>query len=107
MEEDHLEILLEDIRSKVEVISEGYNMLNQKIDGVAADLVETRQELKEKIAIEVRTLHQKIDEKFGALDQKIDKVAADLDQKIDKVVVDLAAHRADTETHRGYQVAER
>jgi len=85
MKKEHLEVLLEDIRSKVEVIAEGYDLLNRKIDRVAADL----------------------GQQIAAVDKKIDRVAADLKKEIKTVASDLAAHRADTEIHRGYRVAER
>ena len=136
MEKDHLEILLEDIRGKFDLVLEGHDTLRQEIRG-------TREELGEKINLvdfKVETLNQKIDgveerltqkidgveesltQKIdgvrdsldrkidgvrGDLTQKIDSVEARLSDKIDAVAADLAAHRADTEGHRtGYQVSE-
>lgn len=81
MEKDHLEILLEDIRSKFDLVLEGHDVLR-------SELRETRTELKEEIAL-------------GNF--KIDL----LNKKIDVVAADLAAHRADTEAHHGiYRVKE-
>jgi len=73
MEKGHLEILLEDIRSKFELVLEGHTALDKKID--------TRfDELNEKIE------HNSF--KIDAMNKKIDAVAAD-----------LSAHRKDTEAH--------
>jgi len=125
MKKDHLEILLEDIRGKFDLVLEGHDTLRQEIRG-------TREELGEKINLvdfKVETLNQKIDgvrddlnqkingvrDELGqkidgveeSLTQKIDSVEARLSDKIDAVAADLAAHRADTEGHRaGYQVSE-
>ena len=85
MEKDHLQIILENIDSKFNVVIEGYNALDQKIDSV-------RDELKQDIA---------------HLDFKIDTVNNHLTKKIDAVAADLKAHRADTEAHAGiYRVKE-
>ena len=81
MKKDHLEILLEDIRGKFDLVLEGHDTLRQEIR-------DSREELCEKINL--------VDFKVGTLNQKIDAVAAD-----------LAAHRADTEGHRtGYRISE-
>jgi hypothetical protein len=81
MKKDHLEILLEDIRGKFDLVLEGHDTFRQEIQG-------TREELCEKINL--------VDFKVETLNQKIDAVAAD-----------LAAHRADTEGHRtGYRISE-
>jgi hypothetical protein len=73
MEKDHLEILLEDIRSKFELVLEGHDALRS----------------------EIRELGRKSDERFDLVDFKIDT----LNKKIDAVAVDLSAHRKDTEAH--------
>jgi hypothetical protein len=81
MKKDHLEILLEDIRGKFDLVLEGHDTLCKEIR-------DSREELCEKINL--------VDFKVGTLNQKIDAVAAD-----------LAAHRADTEGHRtGYRISE-
>ena len=114
MEKDHLEILLEDIRGKFDLVLEGHDVLHKEIR-------DTREELCEKVNLvdfKVETLNQKIDGVRDSLDrkidgveesltQKIDGVRDELGQKIDAVAADLAAHRADTEGHRtGYRVSE-
>jgi len=82
MQKDHLGILLEDIKSKFDLVIEGHDTHRQEIQ-------ETRQELNEKI--ELNSL-----------------LVKGVNKKIDAVAADLAAHRADTESHdRGYKVSEK
>jgi hypothetical protein len=82
MQKDHLAILLEDIKSKVDLVIEGHDALRQEIQ-------ETRQELIEKIELN-------------------SFLVKGINNKIDDVATDLAAHRADTESHsRGYKVSEK
>jgi hypothetical protein len=81
MQKDHLEILLEDIRGKFDLVIEGHDALNRKIDTKF-------DELKEEIG------HNSF-------------LIRNLNDKIDGVAADLSAHRADTEAHHGvYQVKE-
>ena len=84
MEKDHLEILLEDIRGKFDLVLEGHDVLHKEIR-------DTREELCEKINL--------VDFKVGALNRKIGDVETSLSQKIDGVAENLAAHRRDTEAH--------
>jgi hypothetical protein len=136
MKKDHLEILLEDIRGKFDLVLEGHDTLfkeiqdtreelgekinlvdlkvetlNKKIDGVDANLNQKIDSVEEKLdrkidGVEER-LNQKIDSVEEKLDRKIDGVEERLSQKIDAVASDLSAHRADTEGHRSvYQVKE-
>jgi hypothetical protein len=92
MQKDHLEILLEDIRSKSDLVLEGHEVLRDEIR-------ETRTELKKDI--ELNSF------KIDSLNQKIDGVEDKLSKKIDGVSADLKAHRADTEAHHGgYRVKE-
>ena len=125
MEKDHLEILLEDIREKFDLVLEGHGALHKEIR-------DTREELCEKINLvdfKVETLNQKIDGVRDSLNHKIDGVQSNLNQKIDgvqdslnrkidgvrdelgrkidAVAEDLAAHRRDTEAHPSvYKVKE-
>jgi predicted nucleic acid-binding Zn ribbon protein len=80
MEQDHLEILLEDIRGKFELVLEGHTSLHAKIDANQA----------------------KAEERFDHVDFQLKT----LNTKIDLVKADLAAHRADTEAHPRWQVRE-
>ncbi len=93
MQKEHLEILLEDIRGKFELVLEGHGSLQRSIE-------EQGRKTDERFDL--------VDVKFDALNQKIDAVAANLkttderlNQKIDAVATDLKAHRSDTEAHHG------
>jgi len=99
MEKDNLEIVLENILGKFELVLEGHDALRKEIR-------DTREDLGEKIDL--------VDFKVEALSRRVDGVAADLKEvdtrlskKIDGVAADLKAHRADTEAHPGlYRVGE-
>ena len=126
MQKDHLEILLEDIRGKFDLVLEGHevlrseiretrtelkkdielsnfkiDILNKKIDGVAADLNATDQRLSGKIDAVDEKLSKKIDAVDEKLSKKIDAVEKNLSQHISVVAADLKSHRADTEAHHG------
>ena len=117
MQKDHLEIILEDIQDKFDLVLEGHAALDKKID-------KKFDQLSEKIDInsfKIDALHQtvkqnsqKIDAldekvernslKIDALDEKVEKNSQKidvLDKKIDAVAADLKAHRQDTEAHPG------
>ena len=104
MEKDHLEILLEDIRGKFDLVLEGHAALDRKIDS-------RFDELNEKVehnTFMIGVLNDKIDAVDQRLSQKIDDVERGLTEKLDAVAADLSAHRADTEAHHGvYRVKER
>lgn len=81
MEKEHVEILLEDIKEKFDLVLEGHQSLR----------------------LDIKDLRQDMNEKFELVDFKIDT----LKDKIDNVAADLAAHRADTETHpKGYKASD-
>ena len=95
MKKDYLEIILEDMNSKFDLVLEGHAALDKKID-VKFD------ELSEKIELnsfKIDTLNKKMDAVDERLSKKIDAVDEKLSQKIDAVAADLKAHRADTEAH--------
>ncbi len=75
MEKDHLEIILESIDNKFQLVLEGHSSL-------ANQIAELRQETNERFDL--------VDFKFQVMNDKIDAVAAG-----------LQAHRADTEAHDG------
>lgn len=112
MEKEHLEVLLEDIRGKVEMVAEGYDLLNRKIDRFEANLSEKIGENTTRINL----LNRKIDrvaadlaetrEELTNTRQELTNTRQELNAKIDKVAANLQAHRDDTESHRGYLVAE-
>jgi phage host-nuclease inhibitor protein Gam len=107
MKKEHFEILLEEMRSKFDLVFEGHDMLNRKIDRVAADLNQRIMDVDRKIDRVAISLTERIEKVNADLTARIEKVNADLTARIDKVAADLTAHRADTESHRGYRVAER
>jgi len=95
MEKDHLEVLLEDISGKLDLVLKGNDILHKEI-------IDFRQDLSERISFvdfKVEALNQKIDGFRSELSQKIDGVEGRLSKKIDAVASDLSAHRADTEAH--------
>jgi chaperonin cofactor prefoldin len=115
MEKDHLEMILEDIQSKFELVLEGHEALRKEIrdarnesnekHGHAFSLIE---ELNKKIDNVETKLTKRIDDVETKLSKRIDSVQHELTKKIDSVAVDLAAHRADTESHpKGYKVSDR
>lgn len=99
MEKDHLEVLLEDIRGKFDLVLEGH-------DSLRGEIRELGRKTEERFDL--------VDFKIDTLNQKIDTVAADLKMtderlsgKIDAVAANLSAHRTDTEVHRNvWQVKE-
>ena len=81
MEKEYLEVILENIDKKFDIVIEGYSTLDRKIDNLA----------------------KRTDERFDLVDFKFE----DLSEKIDSVAADLKAHREDTEAHHGiYRVKE-
>ena len=131
-----MEIILEDIREKFDLVLEGHETLrgdiretrqafNEKLDlvnfkvdtlhqrvenvreGLTDKIENVREGLTDKIENVREELVEKIDNVREELVEKIDNVEAGLSEKIDAVAEDLAAHRADTESHRkGYKVSD-
>lgn len=81
MEKDPLEIFLEDISNKLDLVLECQSALDRKFD-----------------------------RRFDELNQKVDHnsfMIGVLNKKIDAVAADFSAHRADSESHHGiYRVKE-
>ncbi len=110
MQKDYLEVILEDMNSKFDLVLEGH----ESIRGEIRDLAQKTEERFDLVDFKIDTLNQKIDTVDEKLTRKIDDVADDLKAtdarlggKIDAVASDLKAHRADTEAHHGvYQVKE-
>ena len=115
MQKDYLEVILEDMNSKFDLVLEGH----ESIRGEIRDLAQKTEERFDLVDFKIDTLNQKIDavdekltRKIDTVDEKltrkIDDVADDLKAtdarlggKIDAVASDLKAHRADTEAHHG------
>ena len=120
MEKDHLEILLEDMHGKFDLIIEGHaaldrkidnkfeelnekiafnsfkiDALNTKIDGVEAKLSQKIDDVETKLTQKINAVETKLTQKIDAVEtkltQKIDGVEAKLSQKIDGVAADLKA----------------
>ena len=83
-----MEILLEDIRGKFDLVLEGHDSLRKEIrDG--------REESNEKhdlTAFQIKALNNKLDDKTQELHNKIGDVEDRLTKKIDAVANDLAQH---------------
>jgi predicted PilT family ATPase len=104
MKKDHLEIILEDIQSKFELVLKGHDALRKEI----RDAREESNQKHDHTAFLIQVLNKKIDEVDGRLSKKIDDVDARLSMKIDGVAADLSAHRRDTEAHRAdYGIREK
>ena len=91
MKKDHLEVILENIDSKFDLVLEGYSTLNQKIDN---------------LALRTDERFDLVDFKFEAVQERLNTFEKALGDKIDAVATDLKAHRTDTEAHGIYQVKE-
>ncbi|MDO9079891.1 MAG: hypothetical protein Q7U44_03755 [Desulfuromonadales bacterium] len=103
MKKENLEILLEDISSKFDLVLEGHEVLRSEI----RELSRKTDERFDLVDFKIDTLNKKIDAGDKRLSDKIDAVDEKLSKKIDAVAVDLKAHRSDTEAHCGvYRVKE-
>lgn len=114
MEKGHLEIILEDIKERFDLVLEGHQGLRHDIKDLRQDMNERFELVDFKIDVlnkKIDSVHDRLDAKIDTvhdkLDAKIDRVEEKLSMKIDGVAADLAAHRADTESHpRAYKVSE-
>ena len=99
MQKDHLEIILEDMNSKFDLVLEGHQVLHREI----LDLSRKTDERFDLVDVKIDALNTKIDgvaDDLKATDERLSK-------KIDGVAADLKAHRSDTEAHHGvYRVKE-
>ncbi len=103
MQQDHLEILLEEMNSKFILVLEGHTSLHKEIQNSRNDFSEKL----DLVNFKIEVLNNKIDAVETRLNGKIEAVQRNLGVKIDGVADDLAAHRADTEAHHGlYLVKE-
>lgn len=80
MEKEYLEMILENMDSKFDLVLEGQESLRKEMHGIRDDLA-------------------------GKIELNSFKIDA-LNKKIDGVAVDLKDHRADTEAHQSDQVRE-
>jgi molybdopterin-guanine dinucleotide biosynthesis protein len=99
MEREHLEVLLESMDKKFDIVIEGYSTLNGKIDNLARRTDE-RFDL---VDLKFEAMSKRIDDVEQSLSVRIDSVEA----KLKEVGTDLKEHRADTEAHQDiYRVRE-
>ncbi|MCK4690566.1 MAG: hypothetical protein KAT20_02080 [Desulfuromonadales bacterium] len=125
MKKEHLEVILEDMNSKFDLVLEGHATLDRKIDDLSCkfeerfDLIDLKftavdqrftsveANLNQRIDRVETNLNQRIDRVEANLNQRIDGVESNLSQKLDAVAADLKEHRQDTEAHHGiYKVKE-
>lgn len=113
MEKDYMEILLEEMRGKFDLVLEGHAALNARIDGLDRKLDEKHelttlqiQALRDRIDSVEDKLTERIDDVESKLTARIDSFEQNLTAHIDAVAADLAAHRADTEAHHRYLARE-
>jgi len=115
MKKENLEVLLEQMNGKFDLVLEGHEVLRSEI----RDLSRKTEERFDLVDFKIDTLNKKIDavdekltKRIDAVDEKltkrIDAVEENLSNRLDAVAADLSAHRADTEAHHGvYRVMER
>ncbi|WP_224981800.1 hypothetical protein [Geomonas agri] len=110
MKKDNLEVLLEDMNRKFDLVLEGHEVLRSEI----RELSHKTDERFDLVEFKIETLGKRVDgleKKVDNLETKVDNLETkvdNLDVKVDKIAVDLSAHRADTEVHTGaYRVMER
>lgn len=103
----HIGILSEDFQHKLDLVIEGQQMLNEKVEATRVDLSNEIQKVDHRLTLVEARLGKRITEVETRLDNKIAAVESLLAVKIDSVAADLSAHRKDTEAHQGvYLVKE-
>jgi chaperonin cofactor prefoldin len=128
MQKDHLEVILEDMNHKFDIIIEGHialdkkigckfnelkndiEFLNFKIDTVNDNLTQKIDGVEVKLTGRIDAVEEKLTHRIDAVEEKlthrIDGVEKSLGDKLDAVSSDLTAHRNDTEAHQIYQIKE-
>ena len=101
MEQAYMEILLEEMRSKFDLVLEGHASLNAKIDELRRESNEKHDLTAFKLEVMVGQV-KSLDTRVETLEGRFDT----LDGKVDAIAADLAAHRADTEAHARFIVRE-
>ena len=104
MKKENLEVLLEQMNGKFDLVLEGHEVLRSEI----RDLSRKTDERFDLVDFKIDTLNKKIDAVDVKLTKRFDAVEENLSNRLDAVAADLSAHRADTEAHHGvYRVMER
>ena len=112
----HIGIHSEDFQEKLDIVVEGHQLLNGKIDRLQEGQIDLTKRVDN---IELITLRleqrqqgleqgqERLEQRQSNLEQEIKKTREDLNHKIDAVASDLTAHRRDTEAHTSvYKVKE-
>lgn len=95
MQKEHLEILLESMDSKINLILEGFSVLNKKIEDESAEHKEDNVLLNVKIS----ALSNRFDGVYsclGGIDGRLNVI----DTRLDYMASELTAHRNSTEQHK-------
>ena len=109
MQKEHFEILLESVDSKINLILEGFSVLNKKIEDERAERKEDNVLLNEKISAlskrfdGVDSRLDGIDARLDGIDARLDGIDARLDgidARLDDMTSELTAHRNSTELHK-------
>ena len=93
MKKENLEVLLEQMNGKFDLVLEGHEVLRSEI----RDLSRKTEERFDLVDFKIDTLNKKIDAVDEKLTKRIDAVEENLSNRLDAVAADLSAHRADTE----------
>ena len=119
----HIGILSEDFQEKLDIVVEGHQLLNGKIDRLQEGQIdltkrvdnielitlrlEQRQQGLERRQQGLEQGQERLERRQSNLEQEIKKTREDLSRKTDAVASDLTAHRQDTEAHTSvYKVKE-
>ena len=101
MEQHYMEILLEEMRSKFDLVLEGHAVLNTRIDALDRKIDENHDLTTFKLEVMTGQIAE-MSGRIGGLENRV----GNLEVKADAIAADLAAHRADTEAHPRYLVRE-
>lgn len=105
MKKDHLEVTLEDISSKFELVLEGHAALKSDIDAFREESNQKHDET----AFLLKALNTKVDKHREESLQRDDAQEGRLNtltEKLDAVADSLNSPRADTEAHGRYHIRE-
>ena len=91
MKKEYFEILLENLNNKIDLIVEGHQNLDKKIDNRFNELNQKLNDNQRFMRVLNKDLTLQIDKTANDLNTKIDKTANDLNTKIDKTANDLNA----------------
>lgn len=102
MEKQHFEVLLENMDSKINLILEGYSVLDKRI----VDEGEKRREEYDLLNVKISALSQRfdgVDSRLDGVDSRLDGIDGRLegiDGRLDDMHGELVAHRNNTEMHK-------